>query len=101
MAKQKSSDPSLSRGIVLLVRVLLAAALLISLYVGYVSFGGGAVAGCGPGSGGDKGLHRRGSKWFGIPVSVPAVLLYGLMFAATLRLSRKATSEQQRQAWSI
>jgi len=100
MAKHKSSDPSLARGIVLLVRLLLAAALLISLYVGYASFGGGAVAGCGPDSGCDKVLHSRWSKWFGIPVSVPAVLLYGLMLAATLRLGRKSSPEQQRQAWS-
>ena len=101
MAKNKSSDPSLSRGIVLLVRMLLAAALLISLYLGYVSFGGGVVAGCGPDSGCDKVLHSRWSKWFGIPVSVPAVLLYGLMLAATLRFGPKAAAEQQRQAWSI
>jgi uncharacterized membrane protein len=101
MAKNKSSDPSLARGLVLLVRVLLAAALLLSLYLGYKSFGGGAVAGCGPDSGCDKVLHSRWSKWFGIPVSVPAVLLYSLMLAATLRLGPKATAEQQRQAWSI
>lgn len=103
MSKRKSpaNGHSLSTGLILLVRLLLVAALLISLYLGYVSFGGQTIAGCGPDSGCDKVLHSRWSKWFGIPVSLPAVLLYGLMIAATLRLGRRATPAQQRQAWLI
>src|SRR5687768_6021962 len=86
--------------LVLLVRVLLLAALLISIYLGWVSFGGTAVAGCGPESNCDKVLSSRWSKWFGIPVAVPAFFLYTFMLAAVLRLTPKASAQQQRQAWS-
>jgi uncharacterized membrane protein/protein-disulfide isomerase len=103
MSKQKSraNAQSLSRGAVIIMRVLLAAAMLLSIYLAYVSFGGGTVAGCGPESGCDKVLRSRWSRWFGIPVSVPAVVVYGLMLAGTLRLTPGATPAQQRQAWLI
>ncbi len=86
---------------VLLARVLLVAALAIAIYLGWVSFGGSAAAGCGPDSGCDKVLNSRWSKWFGIPVSVPAFFLYTLMLAALLRLTPKTSAEQQRKAWSL
>jgi len=87
--------------LVLLARVLLVAALVVSIYLGWASFGGSAVAGCGPDSGCDKVLNSRWSKWFGIPVSVPAFFLYTLMLAALLRLTPKASALQQRQSWSL
>ena len=90
-----------SRGIVILLRFLLLAAFLISIYLAWVSFGGSSVAGCGPDSGCDKVLHSRWSKWFGIPVAVPAAILYALMLAATVRLTPGATPAQKRQAWTI
>jgi len=88
------------RNLLLLARVLLLAALVISVYLGWVSFGGSGVAGCGPDSGCDKVLHSRWSKWFGIPVSVPAFFVYTLMLAGHLRLTPKASPQQQRQSWS-
>jgi uncharacterized membrane protein/protein-disulfide isomerase len=87
--------------LVLLVRALLLAALVISVYLAWVSFGGSAVAGCGPDSGCDKVLNSRWSKWFGIPVGVPAFFLYTLMLAAVLRLTPKASPQQQRRSWSV
>jgi uncharacterized membrane protein len=102
MARRKpASDQVLSRGTVVVVRLLLAAALLIALYLGYVSFSGTGVAGCRPDSGCDEVLDSRWSKWFGVPVSVPAVLLYGLLLAATFRCTSAANAAQQRQAWAI
>ena len=74
---------------------------MISIYLGWVSFGGSAVAGCGPESNCDRVLGSRWSKWFGVPVSLPAFLLYALMLAALLRLTPKASPRQQRQAWSL
>src|SRR6187402_743909 len=47
--------------LVLLARVLLVAALLVSIYLGWVSFGGSAVGGCGPESNCDKVLSSRWS----------------------------------------
>jgi len=87
--------------LVLLARVLIIAALVVSIYLGWVSFGGSGVAGCGPDSGCDKVLNSRWSKWFGIPVSVPAFLLYTSMLVAFLRLTPKASAQQQRQSWSL
>jgi len=102
MARRKpASDQVISRGTIVLLRLLLAAALLIALYLGYVSFSGAGVAGCRPDSGCDQVLDSRWSKWFGIPVSVPAVLLYGLMLAATFRYTSAVSAAQQRQAWAI
>lgn len=97
MSHHKSSP---ERKLLLLSRVLLAAALVISVYLGWVSFGGSAVAGCGPESNCDKVLNSRWSKWFGFPVAVPAFFLYAFMLAAALRLAPKASPEQQRRAWS-
>jgi len=96
--RKHSSTP---HKLVLLARVLLVAALLVSIYLGWVSFGGSAVGGCGPESNCDKVLSSRWSKWFGIPVSVPAFFLYALMLAALLRLTPKASPPQQRQSWSL
>src|SRR5688572_14560310 len=89
------------RNLFLLARVLVLGALVLSIYLGWVSFGGSAVAGCGPDSGCDKVLNSRWSKWFGIPVSVPAFFLYVLMLAGLLRLTPKASAQQQRQAWAV
>jgi uncharacterized membrane protein len=88
------------RNLLLLARVLVLGALVLSVYLGWVSFGGSAVAGCGPDSGCDKVLNSRWSKWFGIPVSVPAFFLYVLMLAGLLLLTPKASALQQRQAWA-
>ena len=100
MAQHRKSD-ALPHRHLLLIRALLAAALLISLYLGWMSLGGGAIAGCGPESACDKVLHSRWSRWFGVPVSVPAVLLYTIMLATTLRLSLAARPDQQRNAWTV
>lgn len=99
--KTASKEQVPSGAIILLLRLLLTAALLISIYLGWISLSGGTVAGCGPESGCDKVLHSRWSRWFGVPVSIPAVLLYGLMLAATLRLTPGSTAVQQRQAWTL
>jgi uncharacterized membrane protein len=99
--KTASKEQGPGRAIILLLQLLLTAALLISIYLGWVSLKGGAVAGCGPESGCDKVLHSRWSRWLGIPVSVPAVLLYSLMLAATLRLTPASSAAQQRRAWTI
>ena len=102
MSNRKASQVHTpNRAVLLTARVLLAAAMAVSIYLAWVSFAGGGVAGCGLDSGCDKVLQSRWSKWFGIPVSVPAALLYGLMLAASLRLTPGATPTQQRQSWSL
>ena len=90
---------SISSGLLGAVRVLAAIALAISAYLAYATFAGGAVAGCGPDSGCDKVLQSRWSKWFGVPVSVFAVLTYGAWIALTFKLNHKVTPLAQRAAW--
>jgi uncharacterized membrane protein len=90
-----------SPGVLLAIRVFALVALGVSAYLAYVTFGGSAVAGCGPDSGCDKVLQSRWSKWFGVPVSLFAVLTYGALFALTFRLNRKITPLVQRGTWKF
>jgi uncharacterized membrane protein len=83
------------------VRALLLIALGVSAYLLFVSFSGSAVAGCGPDSGCDRVLQSRWSRLFGIPVSAFSVLIYGALFAATFRFTRKAEPATQRATWRM
>jgi uncharacterized membrane protein len=58
-------------------RTLLLAALAGGGYLAYISLSGGGVAGCGPGSGCDRVLSSRWAYWLGLPVSLPALVVYG------------------------
>ena len=82
------------------IRLLLLVAVGVSVYLAYASFTAG-VAGCGPDSGCDKVLQSRWSRWFGIPVSVFSFVVYGALFAITLRFQRKADPAAERVAWRI
>src|SRR5688572_33064532 len=99
-----SHDPNsgfVKPGILLLVRVCALVALAVSAYLAYVTFTGSAVAGCGPDTGCDKVLQSRWSKFFGLPVSVFAVLTYAALFALTFKLSRKVSPLAQRESWKF
>jgi uncharacterized membrane protein/protein-disulfide isomerase len=65
------------------IRVLTGVSALVSVYLLVTSLRGGHLAGCGPASGCDQILSSRWGYWMGLPVSIPALLLYGSMFAAT------------------
>ncbi|MCX6906181.1 MAG: vitamin K epoxide reductase family protein [Verrucomicrobia bacterium] len=88
-------------GWLLLVRVLLAVAVLGAGYLAYVSFSHGPVAGCGAGSGCDKVLQSRWAYWLGIPVSLPAVLVYLGLLAATLFAQKRPSWADQQRAWAV
>lgn len=81
------------------IRILLAIALGVSIYLAYIAFTGAALGGCGPDSGCDRVLQSRWSRWFGIPVSIFSVIVYGVLFALTFRLGRKMEPATQRVAW--
>lgn len=85
----------------LTVRALLLMASALSIYLAVITLSGAAVAGCGPDSGCDRVLQSRWSKWFGIPVSVFSVVVYGALFAATLRFRRKKDPASERAGWHI
>jgi len=84
-----------------ITRLLLLCALAASVYLLYASFGASGIAGCGPESGCDKVLQSRWSHWFGIPVSMFSVLVYGALFGATFRFGAKADQAAQRAAWRV
>lgn len=83
------------------IRLLLFIAFAVSLYLAFVTFGGAAVAGCGPNSGCDRVLQSHWSKWFGIPVSAFSLVVYGALFTASLQFKRKPDPVRERAVWRI
>jgi uncharacterized membrane protein len=69
---------------------LFALATITAAYLAWISLSGGAVAGCGPQSPCHHVLHSRWAYWFGLPVSVPAALMYLLLCGGTARWARTA-----------
>lgn len=84
-----------------LVRVLLALALSGAVYLAWVSFQSGSVAGCGPESGCGKVLQSRWAYWLGIPVSVPAVFTYLALLGTTFCWGRGFNSRYEERAWLV
>jgi len=97
--KQQQKDGQIPAGLLLLLRLLMLGAIAISAYLASTALSGTAVAGCGPASNCDKVLHSRWAYWFGIPVSLPALLMYAAVFALTLRMGPKVPVSDQRKAW--
>ena len=95
------SEGGKTAGWLLLVRLLLAVAVLGAGYMAYVSFSHGPVAGCGAGSGCDKVLQSRWAYWLGIPVSLPAVLVYLGLLAATVFAQKRPSWADQQRAWAV
>src|SRR6478672_11964694 len=97
--RKDKRDGHIARSRVILLRLLMAAAIAISGYLAWSSVSGGAVAGCGPESSCDRVLHSPWAYWFGIPVSIPALLLYLTVLGLTFRLGPANNPVQQRQVW--
>jgi uncharacterized membrane protein len=98
---QPSADvPSSSPAWLIWVRALLAIAIAGAGYLAWVSFHNGPVAGCGAESGCNKVLQSRWAYWLDIPVSVPAVLVYLGLLAATVLLWKRPSPDDQRGSWA-
>lgn len=82
------------------VRLLLGIAILGAGYLAWVAIHHGPVAGCGPGSGCDKVLQSRWAYWLNVPVSIPAVLVYLALLAATVLLQKRPSPDEQRGMWA-
>src|SRR5262245_49318827 len=100
-AKSKKPEASLRPGLLSFMKLLAIAAFLLSGYLAWVSLSSSAVAGCGPDSGCDRVLHSRWGYWFGLPVSVPSLLLYVAALVSLWRLNPKNPIETQRKAWGF
>ena len=96
-----TSTPSKSApGWLHLARVLLLLALCGAAYLAWVSIHHGAAAGCGPESGCNAVLQSRWAYWLGLPVSVPAALVYVALLAATVLLQINPAPDDQRGSWA-
>ncbi|MEY2411121.1 MAG: hypothetical protein QOF48_3791 [Verrucomicrobiota bacterium] len=82
-------------------RVLLCVALGVSIYLAWISFTHGSLAGCGPESECDRVLQSRWSRWFGVPVSAFAVLVDATTLLATFASVGGAPSAVRAGARSI
>ena len=82
------------------VRLLLLIAAVGAGYLAWVSLRNGPVAGCGPESGCNAVLQSRWAYWFGLPVSVPALLAYVVLFMATILLQKNTSPDDQRGSWA-
>jgi uncharacterized membrane protein/protein-disulfide isomerase len=88
--------------LVLVIRLLLLVALIISVYLASLSLGGGGLPiGCGPASDCDRVLGSKWAYWLGVPVSVLAVVVDLLALVSTLMLKPKSPAVGQRRAWDV
>src|SRR5688572_11421430 len=100
-SKSLSENGIIRRRVLCIIRGLAGTAAALSAYLGWISFGGIAVAGCGPGGGCQEVLHSKWAYWLYVPVSVLAFGVYLLILIATLWLHRDRPAAQQRIAWQV
>jgi uncharacterized membrane protein len=81
-------------------RGLLTIALLGAGYLAWVAIQNGPAAGCGAGSGCNAVLQSRWAYWLGLPVSVPAVLVYLALLGSTVLLQKRPSPDDQRGSWA-
>src|SRR6185436_20050165 len=82
-----------------IARALLLIALGVSAYLAWTSLTRGSVFGCGPESDCDRVLQSRWAQWFGIPVSVFAVVIDLLTLWGTFVLSPGTPAPARRRGW--
>jgi uncharacterized membrane protein/protein-disulfide isomerase len=82
-----------------LARICLAIAGGGALFLAIHSLARGAVAGCGPGSACDRVLSSPWAYWFGLPVSLPAIVIYGALARATWGLQGEEREGRRGKWW--
>src|SRR5215212_8886528 len=97
--KRREKDGKTSGAVLLGIRFLMLGAICVAGYLAWTSVSGNAVAGCGPDSSCDKVLHSRWAYWFGIPVSLPALVVYAGVLFLSFRLGKKFSAVEQRKVW--
>lgn len=98
---RESKEPGVRPGLLVALRVLVGAALAISVYLAWVSLTSSRAVGCGPQSGCDAVLKSRWAYWLGVPVSLPAIGVYALFLGMTLCLGPARPAEQRRRTWQV
>ncbi|MBI4324949.1 MAG: thioredoxin domain-containing protein [Chloroflexi bacterium] len=98
-SKKKRPAPAPARWPMTLARSLLAVAAAGAGYLAWISLTGGPAAGCGPESACSRVLQSRWAYWAGIPISLPALLVYLGLIAATCLTDETRPAAQRRRAW--
>ncbi|HVY71773.1 MAG TPA: vitamin K epoxide reductase family protein [Verrucomicrobiae bacterium] len=75
--------------------------LALSLFLLWFSLRGERVPGCGAEGGCDEVLHSRWSSWFGLPVSLPAALMYGAVLWGAIAYRRETNPESRRKTGNL
>lgn len=88
--------PAPAAGVLVIIRVLLLVALGVSAYLAWVSLTHGVVAGCGPESDCDRVLNSKWSRWFGVPVSVFALVVDAVALWSTFAFLASTREGRQR-----
>ncbi len=86
---------------VLIVRVLSLIAFGVAGYLAANSLTNSQPAGCAPGVGCGEVLSSPWSSLWGLPVSVPGVVVYFSLFLLTFHLSPSQSDHHRRVAWSL
>ncbi len=96
------ATPRFSSGLVWVLRLLCTIALGVSGYLAWTAFNSVEVYGCG-GDVFDCGhvLTSGWSRWFGIPVSMPAFALYASLLAVLVFIRKDAPDQVLRAGWRI
>ncbi len=100
-SKMAARDGFVSAGLLLAIRAFALIAFGISAYLAWHAWRGGSALGCGPDSGCDRVLNSRWAFWFGVPVSVFALMTYVIVLGASLQLARAVPVAAQRRAWAV
>lgn len=81
----------------LLVRVLLVSAMVITGYLSLVSLSqGSGVPGCGPESSCDQVLSSQWASWLGIPITLPGLVLYGVFLLNSFLMNSAQVDKAKR-----
>jgi len=99
--KQNSCSDVPSFRALCIVRSLVAGAIALTGYLAWAAIRGGAVLGCGASSNCDQVLKSKWGYWFGIPVSLIALVVYGTFLVGTFWLGGNVPPRKKRFAWNV
>lgn len=83
------------------VRFLSLIAMSIAGYLAYNAIANAQPAGCGPTGGCGEVLSSRWSKLFGVPVSIPAMLIYAGIIVGTFFITPGKRDTTRRDGWLV
>ena len=83
------------------IRALALIALVGSVILSWEALQSGVLPGCGGGSGCGEVLGSAWARWFGVPVAMPAALVYAVVLGAACNIGPGRPAAQRRFAWGV